>query len=281
MVSTSPVPVKRPEPARRFLTTESAPTTDRQNTLPANLKSVVSGYRPASSLGLLGLPEEFIEQIGAPLDHADYLNLRSTCAGLRDILPPPKAFIKDLFKLRGEKAERVLFRVNKAISNQLKSPISSSSLSALQNIKVDGCPNGIVLNFEYALRQDSKDQKLQGLIDKFFNAVENGLPDIDEGSSNYRYEKANHRRYRELRIAMSRRRVQEKLPVLFGAAYDICTAEESGVETLVLASMMSATKDFILQRNWITQDEMHSITQPYRSLFKVGDSMQKEHRASA
>lgn len=169
-------------------------TTEHQNAIATNLTEVTSGFRPSSSpdhdasyyidsenevclepthLGPLdGLPLELIEEIASFLDHADYLNLRSTCGRLRDALPSLKILVEDAFQLDEEQAERALARVNRTIADQLKAPHARSSIiSALQNIEISGSPNGIVLAVTYDVHQEGQNQRLQGLIEKFSDTL--------------------------------------------------------------------------------------------------------------
>lgn len=104
--------------------------------------------------------------------------------------------------------------------------------------------------------------------------------DIDHYNKTFKSEGISRKQFCEIRLELSKKNVTEKLPILFKAAHKVCTAEDAGTETLVLASMMSVVKNLILRKKRVNKDEMLSITQPYRSLFKVGDSMQVFSNAS-
>lgn len=240
-------------------------------------KSAIAEHSPPKNpLALDALPPEIITKIGSYLDLRDYQHLRFTGNTLHSTLPTPSLsqLAKAACTERGELAQQALSLVEKAIKSELQTEPSplSNIISTIGSVYAARSPVGLVFNFTLTSKKESEHGIIRDLMTRFMKAFSS------PGAWHTRPHPPGYQSTRNYRIHIPHppqgaEDAKNFLESLFRASHKACSETGLGIETLVLASMMSASKIWFLDWYRISEDSWNTATEPYSALLRAGASM--------
>ncbi len=222
------------------------------------------------------LPPEIIAKIGSYLDFRDYQNLRLTGKTLHSTLPT--ASVSQIAKAacteRGKLAQQALSLVENAVKSELKSEGSprSNIIGAIRSVYAAHSPIGLVFNFTITSKKETEHRIIRDLMTHFMEALSG------PGAWHTRPHPPGYQSKRNYRIHIphppeSPDGRKSFLESLFRASHKACSENGSGLETLILACVMSVSKIWFVDWYRISEETWNAATEPYSALLRAGDSI--------